>query len=213
MGKEQKGFVVYGDVQAVVDELNDEQTGRLFKAMITYFATGKAPKFDGILKFVWIPIQQQMDRDKEKYDAKCEKNRAKIQKYWDSVKANTNEYNSIQTYTNATNTKTNTNTNTDTKKDTDTDTTTNTNAALKQQGSGRYKCDDDFNIWKRLTPEDIDVLYEKFPNSGGLLIDAVYEDVKAKKTKVKSGLKYILGYAKNVGWDDNADHFDGGGMA
>ena len=208
MGKEQKGFVVYGDVQAVVDELNDEQTGRLFKAMITYFATGKAPKFDGILKFVWIPIQQQMDRDKEKYAAKCEKNRAKIQKYWDSVKANTNEYNSIQTYTNATNTNTNTNTDTDTKKDTDTDTTTNTNA-----GGGRYKCDDDFNIWKRLTPEDIDVLYEKFPNSGGLLIDAVYEDVKAKKTKVKSGLKYILGYAKNVGWDDNADHFDGGGMA
>ena len=210
MGKEQKGFVVYGDVHAVVDELNDEQTGRLFKAMITYFATGKAPKFDGILKFVWIPIQQQMDRDKEKYDAKCEKNRAKIQKYWDSVKANTNEYNSIQTYTNATNTKTNTNTDTDTdtKKDTDTDTTTNTNA-----GGGRYKCDDDFNIWKRLTPEDIDVLYEKFPNSGGLLIDAVYEDVKAKKTKVKSGLKYILGYAKNVGWDDNAEHFDGGGMA
>ena len=208
MGKDQKGFVIYGDVQAVVDELNDEQAGKLFRAMLAYFATGKAPKFDGILKYVWIPIKQQMDRDKEKYDAKCEKNRAKIQKYWDGVKANTNEYNSIQTYSNATNTKTNTNTDTNTKKDTDTDTTTNTN-----YGGGRYKCDDDFNIWKRLTPDDIDVLYEKFPNSGGLLIDAVYEDVKAKKTKVKSGLKYILGYAKNVGWDDNADHFDGGGMA
>lgn len=204
MSKDQKGFVVYGDIQAVVDELNDEQAGKLFRAMLTYFATGKAPKFDGVLKYVWIPIKQQMDRDKEKYDAKCEKNRAKIQKYWDGVKANTNEYNSIQTYSNATNTNTDTNT----KKDTDTDTTTNTN-----YGRGRYKCDDDFNIWKRLTPEDIDVLYEKFPNSGGLLIDAVYEDVKAKKTKVKSGLKYILGYAKNVGWDDNADHFDGGGMA
>ena len=79
-------------------------------------------------------------------------------------------------------------------------------------GSGRYKCDDEFNIWKKLTPEDIDVLYEKFPNSGGLLIDAVYEDVKTRKTKVKSGLKYILGYAKNVGWDDNADHFNGGDL-
>lgn len=213
MGKDQKGFVVYGDVQAVVDELNDEQTGKLFKAMLAYFATGKAPGLDGVLKYVWIPIKQQMDRDKKKYDAKCEKNREKIQKYWDNVKANTNEYNSIQMYSNATNTKTNTDTNTDTntKKDTDTDTTTNTDT--KSVGSGRYKCDDEFNIWKRLTPEDIDVLYEKFPNSGGLLIDAVYEDVKAKKTKVKSGLKYILGYAKNVGWDDNADHFDGGGMA
>ena len=207
MGKEQKGFVVYGDVQAVVDELNDEQAGMLFRAMITYFATGKAPKFDGILKYVWIPIRQQMDRDREKYDAKCEKNRKNIKEYWERTKENER----IRTNTNATNTKTNTDTNI--KTNTDTNTTTNTNAALKQQGGGRYKCDDEFNIWKRLTPEDIDVLYEKFPNSGGLLIDAVYEDVKAKKTKVKSGLKYILGYAKNVGWDDNAEHFDGGGMA
>ena len=79
--------------------------------------------------------------------------------------------------------------------------------ALASSGGGSYNCDDEFNIWKRLTPEDIDVLYEKFPNSGGLLIDAVYEEVKTKKVKVKSGLKYILGYAKNVGWDDNADHF------
>jgi len=203
MGKEQKGFVVYGDVHAVVDELTDEQTGKLFKAMITYFTTGKAPKFDGIMKYVWIPIRQQMDRDKEKYDAKCEKNRAKIQKYWDSVKSNTKENNSIQTYTNATNTNTKTNTNTDT----DTRTNTTTNTKTKARGGGSYDVDDDFNIWKRLTPEDIDVLYEKFPNSGGLLIDEVYADVKAKKKKVKSGLNYILGYAKKVGWDDNAEHF------
>lgn len=210
MSKEQKGFVVYGDVQAVVDELNDEQAGKLFRAMISYFATGKAPKFDGILKYVWIPIRQQMDRDKEKYDAKCEKNRKNIKEYWERTKENER----IQTNTNATNTKTNTDTNTDTdtntKKDTDTTTTTKTNAAQEQQvGGGRYKCDDEFNIWKKLTPDDIDVLYEKFPNSGGLLIDEVYEDVKTKKTKVKSGLNYILGYAKNVGWDDNADHMGG----
>lgn len=205
---EQKGFVIYGDVRAVVDELNDEQTGKLFKAMIEYFATGKAPKFDGVLKYVWIPIRQQMDRDKQKYDAKCEKNREKIQKYWDSVKGNTNEYNGIPMYTNATNTKTKTNTDTNTDTDTDTTTTTNTNG-----GGGRFEVDDEFNIWKRLTPEDIDVLYEKFPNSGGLLIDKVFEEVRDKRIKVKSGLNYILGYAKNVGWDDSADHFDGGGMA
>ena len=210
MSKEQRGFIVYGDIQDVLTELDDQQTAQLFRGMVDYFVSGKDPKFTGVLKFVFIPIKQQMDRDKEKYDAKCEKNRAKIQKYWDGVKANTNEYNSIQTYSNATNTKTNTDTNTNTKKDTDTDTTTNTDT--KSVSGGRFKVDDEFNIWKRLTPEDIDILYEKFPNSGGLLIDAVYEDVKAKKTKVKSGLKYILGYAKNVGWDDNADHFDGGGL-
>ena len=206
MSKEQKGFVVYGDVHAVVDELTDEQTGKLFKAMIAYFATGKAPKFDGILKYVWIPIKQQMDRDREKYDAKCEKNRKNIKEYWERTKENER----IQTNTNATNTNTKTNT----KTNTDTDTTTNTNTkAAEPRGGGRYKVDDEFNIWKKLTPEDIDVLYEKFPNSGGLLIDEVFAEVKDKKVKVKSGLNYILGYAKNVGWDDNADHFDGGGMA
>ena len=212
MGKEQKGFVVYGDVQAVVDELNDEQTGRLFKAMITYFATGKAPKFDGILKFVWIPIRQQMDRDREKYEAKCEKNRAKIQKYWDSVKSNTNEYNSIQMNTNATNTKTNTDTNTNTKTDTDTDTTTNTNTDTKTRGGGGSG-GDDFNIWSQLTPKDIDKIYDAYPDSGGFLIEEVAADVRSKKKNVRNAVSYILGYAKKVEWDDKADHFDGGGMS
>ena len=206
MSKEQKGFIVYGDIQDVLKELDDEQVAQLFRGMVNYFVDGKAPKFTGVLKFVWIPIKQHMDRDAEKYEKWCEKNRQNIKEYWERTKENER----IRTNTNATNTKTNTNTDTNTKKDTDTNTTTDTNTDF---GRGRYKCDDEFNIWKRLTPEDIDVLYEKFPNSGGLLIDEVYEEVKAKKVKVKSGLKYILGYAKNVGWDDNADHFDGGGMA
>ena len=206
MSKEQKGFIVYGDIQDVLKELDDEQVAQLFRGMVNYFVDGKAPKFTGVLKFVWIPIKQHMDRDAEKYEKRCEKNRENVKKRWERTKENER----IRTNTNATNTKTNTNTDTNTKKDTDTNTTTDTNTDF---GRGRYKCDDEFNIWKRLTPEDIDVLYEKFPNSGGLLIDEVYEEVKAKKVKVKSGLKYILGYAKNVGWDDNADHFDGGGMA
>jgi len=206
VGKDQKGFVVYGDIHAVVDELTDEQTGKLFKGMITYFATGKVPKFDGVLKYVWIPIRQQMDRDKEKYDAKCEKNREKIQKYWDGVKANTNEYNSIQMYTNATNTNTNTNTNTKTDTKTKTTTNTNTNAASKQQGSGSP--DDEFNIWKKLDPEKVDQIYDVYPESGGFLIDEVFNEVKTKKKKVKDPVAYILGYAKNKNWDDKADHFN-----
>lgn len=124
MGKEQKGFVVYGDVHAVVDELTDEQTGKLFKAMINYFTSGKAPKFDGILKYVWIPIKQQMDRDKEKYDAKCEKNRNNIKAYWERTKENER----IQTNTNATNTNTKTNTKTNTNTNTKTKGNINTTA-------------------------------------------------------------------------------------
>ena len=206
MSKEQRGFIVYGDIQDVLTELDDQQTAQLFRGMVDYFVSGKDPKFTGVLKFVFIPIKQQMDRNADKYEKKCEKMRENANKRWNNAIASK----SNQLDANDANTKTNTDTDTNTKKDTDTDTTTNTDT--KSVSGGRFKVDDEFNIWKRLTPEDIDILYEKFPNSGGLLIDAVYEDVKAKKTKVKSGLKYILGYAKNVGWDDNADHFDGGGL-
>ena len=202
MSKEKKGFIVYDDIMEVVDRLSDEEAGQLLKGMLGYSISGKDPKFKGVLEFVFIPIKQQMDRNAEKYAAKCEKNRENANKRWQNANA------SDRKNRNANYADTDTDTDTDTKKDTDTDTTTDTVAALKQRsGGGSFKVDDEFNIWKKLTPDDIDVLYEKFPNTGGLLIDTVYEDVKAKKTKVKSGLKYILGYAKNVGWDDNADNF------
>lgn len=207
MSKEKKGFIVYDDIMEVVDRLSDEEAGQLLKGMLKYSINGQDPKFKGVLEFVFIPIKQQMDRNAEKYAAKCEKNRENANKRWQNANA------SDRKNRNANYADTDTDTDTDTKKDTDTDTTTDTDAALKQRSGGGNCADDDFNIWKRLTPEDIDVLYEKFPNSGGLLIDEVYADVKAKKKKVRSGLNYILGYAKKVGWDDSADHFDGGGMA
>ena len=196
MSKDQKGFIVYGDIKAVVDELTDEQTGQLFKGMVGYFTDGKAPKFTGILKFVWITIKQQMDRDKEKYDAKCEKNRENIKAYWERTKENER----IRTNTNATNKDTDTKT--DTKKDTDTDTTTDTDT--KARGGGGY--DDGFDLWKMLTPDDIDAIYDAYPDSGGHLIEEVVNDVRTKRKKVRNARTYILGYAKRVGWDDKAEH-------
>lgn len=70
--------------------------------------------------------------------------------------------------------------------------------------SGGGVVDDEFNIWKKLTPEDVDTIYESYPNSGGNLIQAVFEDVKKKKKKVVNAVPYILGYAERVGWDDQA---------
>ena len=202
MSKDQKGFIVYGDIKAVIDELDDGQVAQLFRGMVDYFTAGKAPKFSGVLKFVWITIQQQMDRDQEKYDKKCQKNRESIQQYWNKVKTDTNEYGRIRTNTNATNTNTNTNTDTNTK--TDTDTTTTTNTDIKDRGGGG--CNDEFNLWKKLTPEDIDKIYDAYPESGGFLIEEVVADVKQKRKKIKNAASYILGYAKRVGWDDKAEH-------
>lgn len=199
MSKEQKGFIVYGDIKAVIDEMTDEQVALLFRGMVDYFTEGKAPKFTGVLKFVWITVQQQMDRDKEKYVEKCERNRSNITKRWERKK-DTNEYGRIRTNTNDTNTNTNTDTNT--KKDTDTDTTTTTDT--KDRGGGG--CSDEFDLWKKLTPEDIDKIYDAYPESGGFLIEEVVADVKQKRKKIKNAASYILGYAKKVSWDDKAEH-------
>ena len=206
MSKEQKGFIVYGDTKALADELTDEQLGQLFRGMLNYFTEGKAPKFSGILKFAFIPIKQQMDRDSEKYEEKCQKMRDNARKRWGNNEG-------MQLHANDANTKTNTNTKTKTDTDTDTKTTTKTNAASKQRGGGSDKGNDPFNIWNGLDPDGIDQIYAAYPESGGLLIDEVAAEVRANRRKVKNAVNYILGYARKVEWDDSADHFDGGGMA
>ena len=201
---EQKGFIVYGDNEEVFDRLSDEEAGQLLKGMVKYFNSGEMPSFSGVLEFVFIPIKQQMDRDSEKYEEKCQKNREKIQKYWNKVKGNTTEYHGIPMYTNATNI--NTDTDTDTKTDIDTDTTTNTKT--KTRGGGSNGDDDSFNIWKQLNADDVDRIYDAYPDSGGFLIDEVAAEVRTNRRRVKNAVNYILGYAKKVEWDDKADHFE-----
>lgn len=198
--RKEKGFLIYGkEIQPILNKLSDEEAGKLFKALVDYFVDAAIPRFTGVLEFVFLPLQQQMDRNSEKYGERCEKNRKNISDYWDSVRQNTNVNERIRTNTIATNKNKNTNT----KTNKNTNTTTNTTSVVVDGN------DDEFNIWKKLNTDDIDKIYDAYPNSGGYLIDEVYADVKAKKKTVKNGLAYILGYAKKKGWDDDADHFNG----
>ena len=113
MGKEQKGFIVYGEIKEVIDELPDDQVAQLFRGMVNYFVSGKDPKFSGSLKYIFIPIRQQMDRNSEKYEKKCEKMRENANKRWN----NANAYNGMQLDANDANTNINTNINTKTGRD------------------------------------------------------------------------------------------------
>jgi uncharacterized phage protein (TIGR02220 family) len=83
--KDQKGFIVFGDTKEVVDELSDEQAGRLFRGMLQYFVDGTDPDFTDALKFVFIPIRQQMDRNADKYTKMCDRNKQNARKRWDAV--------------------------------------------------------------------------------------------------------------------------------
>ena len=78
----------------------------------------------------------------------------------------------------------------------------NHNALDSSGGSGGFFDDDFFNIFKRLGGEGIDKIYDVYPETGGDLIQAVFEDVKAKRKEVKDPVAYVLGYAKKVGWSD-----------
>ncbi len=68
-------------------------------------------------------------------------------------------------------------------------------------GSG-FDDDDFYNIWKRMSPQDVDRIFDVYPETGDDLIQTVYEDVRDKRKRVDDPVPYILGYAKNVGWID-----------
>lgn len=67
MCEDKNSFVVYAEIKETIDELTDEEVGKLFRGMVEYQATGEVPEFTGILKFAFIPVRQQMDRNNSKW--------------------------------------------------------------------------------------------------------------------------------------------------
>lgn len=61
-------FIVYDEIKDTLDEMTDEEIGKLFRGMVDYHVTGEEPDLKGGLKFAFIPIRQQMDRDDEKWN-------------------------------------------------------------------------------------------------------------------------------------------------
>ncbi len=70
-----KSFIVYNDNKEIYDSMTDEEAGKLFKTMVAYSATQEITKLPPQLKFIFLSIKKQMDRDREKYE-KTSKNRA-----------------------------------------------------------------------------------------------------------------------------------------
>ena len=63
-----KTFIVYDEIKDTLDEMTDEEIGKLFRGMVDYHVTGEEPDLKGGLKFAFIPIRQQMDRDDDKWN-------------------------------------------------------------------------------------------------------------------------------------------------
>lgn len=64
---DKKSFVLYNDQKEVIDELDDEQAGKLLKAIYEYNTTKKIT-LKGALKIIFIPFKTSFDRDDEKWE-------------------------------------------------------------------------------------------------------------------------------------------------
>ena len=93
-----KSFVLHIDSLDVLDELTDEQAGKLFKA-IKSFNSGSEIELDSITKIVMVPFKAQFIRDNEKYSKKVEVNKINGLK-GGRPKANNNQIEYIETENN-----------------------------------------------------------------------------------------------------------------
>lgn len=72
---DKNSFLIYLDYEEQFNLLTDEQVGQLMRAIMKYEKTQEEPKLDGILKMAFSFIKTQLDRDREKYKERCEKNK------------------------------------------------------------------------------------------------------------------------------------------
>ena len=70
MTDSKNSFVVYTDIKETLDDLSDSEVAALFRGMVDYQVTGEDPNFSGTLKYIFIPIRQQMDRNNTKWERK-----------------------------------------------------------------------------------------------------------------------------------------------
>lgn len=66
-----KSFIIHNDSLEILDELTDEQAGRLFKAIANYHS-GKELDLDVVTKLCFSPFKNQFIRDNKCYNEKVE---------------------------------------------------------------------------------------------------------------------------------------------
>lgn len=65
-------FLIYYEYEEQLSILSDEQLGILLRAIFKYEKNNEIPKLDGVLQLAFMFIKGNLDRDREKYDKRCE---------------------------------------------------------------------------------------------------------------------------------------------
>ena len=188
------GFVFYRSFFECFNGLSKKDKLALFDALCNYALNDIEPELIGVPAAIFKLLKPQVDANNRRYENGCKGGRPK--KTEEKPNVNQEETKAKRKEQDK-----------DKEKDKDKD-KEKEQVQLQPQGlaSSRGGGDDKYNIFKLLGGEGIDAVYDAYPESGGFLIQEVYEDVLAKKKTVKNPVAYVLGYAKKVGWDDKADH-------
>ena len=99
-----KGFVLYVDSRAQIDGLTNEEAGQLLKVIFEYVDTGNYTKPESrVADIVFAGIKSQIDRDRMRYEEKCEQNRKialqREEKKRNKMDSNTNVHGRTRSYT------------------------------------------------------------------------------------------------------------------
>ena len=74
--KKAPGFMMYDDVSAALQELDDTELGQVMRAAITYKLTSECPTgLPRMLAMVFALLRGKIDDDNARYIEKCAKNR------------------------------------------------------------------------------------------------------------------------------------------
>lgn len=68
-------FILYTSYYALIEGLTDEQLGQLTRAMFLYARDGETISLEPVVRMAFAFIKDNIDRNQDKYQAKCEKNR------------------------------------------------------------------------------------------------------------------------------------------
>lgn len=81
---QRKSFIIHKDSLDILDQLDDEQAGKLFKAIFQYQKTGEIESLDQFTKIILTPFISQFKRDEDKWLNVVERNKANIAKRWNT---------------------------------------------------------------------------------------------------------------------------------
>lgn len=100
MAKKQPAFLLPMDQKEIIDELDNEEAGIIFKAIYEYEVNKTEPKLNKMMKIIFKQFKVKLDNYDNAYEEKCLKNKENITRYWEEKKNNSNEYERIRSNTN-----------------------------------------------------------------------------------------------------------------